>query len=89
MSELVDVLLVVKNIVKCCPFGEISLIELEKQFQALEGVSLAVVAGDFGFDRILSMIKSWPQLVSTGSGLNTKIRCLETNHITELNRHSK
>lgn len=84
-----EVKIVIKTIVKASQFGEISLLDLEKEFRSIERVSLRMIAGDFGFDGLTSMIKKFPELSVVGSGLNTKVRYLETDHKTEMNRHSK
>lgn len=89
MSDLNDTKGVVISIVKSSPFGEISLLDLANRFQSIEGISLRIICGDFGFDGLTAMIRAWPEMVVTGSGLNTKVRFIETNQISELKKHSK
>ena len=78
-----------KCILRGSATGQMQMTELTKEFEKHETEKLDFAAKRYGYENVYSMLRSWPEFKIFENGMNTSVKVLETDHITELNQRSK
>lgn len=83
---------VLKSLLRTEQHASMKLLQLEKEFKSQEGVELKNEAHKFGFDSVVSMLRTFKELEVHGEDLGVLVQCIDSGlsyHISKLNRSKK